>query len=80
MAEPGGLRLRRGLSPAVLSGGLAIHTRRFLEMTLTLFPGDAIQFLSKILRAELRQPMEILAGPLRRVPENLQLVQKDLYP
>jgi hypothetical protein len=47
--------------------------RRFMEMQLTRLPGDAIQFVTQILREERRQPQDILNPSRDRSREFLKI-------
>ncbi len=47
--------------------------RRFMEMKLSLLSGDAIQFISHILREEWRQPVDLLDASRDRSGEFLKI-------
>lgn len=47
--------------------------RRFMEMKLFLLPGDSIEFLSKILKLEFRDPVVLLDPLAERSEESLKI-------
>lgn len=67
-------KVRAGKSPITFPFRCdAPDCRRFMEMKLSLLPGNAIQFLSKILRQEFRQPLDILDATRDRSGEFLKI-------
>lgn len=67
-------RVRAGKSPIAFPFRCdAPNCRRFMEMKLSLLPGNAIQFLSKILRQEFRQPLDFLDATRGRSEEFLKI-------
>jgi hypothetical protein len=54
-------RVRAGKSPVTFPFRCdSPDCRRFMEMKLTLLPGDAIQFISHLVREERRDPVDLL--------------------
>ena len=67
-------RVRAGKSPVKFPFRCdSPDCRRFMEMQLTRLPGDAIQFISHILREEWRQPLDLLDSSRDRSGEFLKI-------
>lgn len=67
-------RLRAGVSPVTFPFRCdSPDCRRFMEMKLFLLPGDAIQFISHILREEWRDPVDLLEASGDRSEEFLKV-------
>jgi hypothetical protein len=67
-------RVRAGKSPVKFPFRCdSPECRRFMEMQLTLLPGNAIQFMAHILREEWRQPLNLLDGSRDRPGEFLKI-------
>ena len=57
-------RVRAGKSPVKFPFRCdSPDCRRFMEMKLSLLPGDAIQFMAQLLREEWRDPIDLLDAP-----------------
>jgi len=67
-------RLRAGKSPIKFPFRCdSPDCRRFMEMKLSLLPGDAIQFMAQILREEWREPVDLLDASRDRSGEFLKI-------
>jgi hypothetical protein len=67
-------RVRAGKSPVKFPFRCdSPDCRRFMEMKLSLLSGDAIQFISHILREERRQPVDLLDASRDRSEEFLKI-------
>jgi hypothetical protein len=67
-------RVRAGQSPVTFPFRCdSPDCRRFMEMKLSLFSGDAIEFISHILREERRQPIDLLDASRDRSGEFLKI-------
>jgi hypothetical protein len=67
-------RVRAGLSPVKFPFRCdSPDCRRFMEMQLSLLPGDAIQFTAHILREEWRDPVDLLDASRDRSGEFLKI-------
>jgi hypothetical protein len=67
-------RVREGRSPVTFPFRCdSPDCRRFMEIHLSLLPGDAIQFFSRILREEWRDPLGILDASRDRSREFLKI-------
>ena len=67
-------RVRAGISPVKFPFRCdSPDCRRFMEMKLSLLPGDAIQFIAHILREEWRDPVDLLDASRDRSGEFLKI-------
>ena len=67
-------RVRAGISPLTFPFRCdSPDCRRFMEMKLSLLPGDTIQFISHILREEWRDPVDLLEASRDRSGEFLKI-------
>jgi hypothetical protein len=67
-------RLRAGKSPVKFPFRCdSPDCRRFMEMKLSLLPGDAIQCMAQMLRQEWRQPQDLLDASRDRTGEFLKI-------
>jgi hypothetical protein len=67
-------RVRAGISPLTFPFRCdSPDCRRFMEMKLSLLPGDTIQFISHILREEWRDPVDLLEASRDRTGEFLKI-------
>ena len=67
-------RVRAGVSPVKFPfRNDSPDCRRFMEMKLSLLPGDAIQFMAHMLREEWRDPVDLLDTPRDITQEFLKI-------
>lgn len=67
-------RVRAGRSPVKFPFRCdSPDCRRFMEMKLSLLPGDAIQFMAQMLREEWRDPVDLLDASRDRTREFLKI-------
>ena len=67
-------RVRAGVSPVKFPFRCdSPDCRRFMEMKLSLLPGGAIEFISRILREEWREPVDLLDNSQDRSGEFLKV-------
>ena len=67
-------RVRAGFSPVKFPFRCdSPDCRRFMEMKLSLLPGNAIEFISHILREEWREPVDLLDASRDRSGEFLKI-------